>query len=165
LVIAGVGGLACAGCCGGILLAVFGALKSSPPYQMALEKVRQDKEVIQRLGEPIEEASMFPTGNINFQNDRGEATLSFSVAGPKGKAAVDVKARMVAGKWGLTSLDVTFEDGKRLAIDVGGGSLEGPDDSGEAPKWTPPGEEKPEAMPPEPPAPEPAPEPKEPTAI
>ncbi len=38
------------GCCGGIFVWLIGSLKSSEPYQMALERVRTNPQVIEQLG-------------------------------------------------------------------------------------------------------------------
>jgi hypothetical protein len=121
----------CAGLCAGVFAFGVGAIKSSEPYQASLAQVRQDKQVIARIGEPIEDALM-PTGNININNDRGEARLSFDVSGPKGTASVVSQSKLIGGKWGLTQLEVTFEDGQRIIIDTGGDNGEG-----DAPPWKP----------------------------
>ena len=131
LVLLGLGVL-CASCCGGILLTVFGVLRSSEPYVMALEQVQNDPKVIERLGEPIEPASWAPSGNIHVSNGRGDASLRFDVKGPRGTAHVSTQARRIDGQWGLTTLEVTFDDGTRLSLDTG------TDDAlDDAPPWTP----------------------------
>ncbi len=116
--------LLCGGCCVGIFGVVFGVLKSSEPYQMALERVQKDPQVIAQLGEPIEDADWFPSGEINVQNDQGRARFDFDVAGPNGKAHVHAEVRRLAGQWGLTRVVVTTEDRKRIVLDVTSG--EGP---------------------------------------
>lgn len=122
----------CAGLCGGIFAMVFGVMKSSEPYQTALKQVQEDPLVIEKLGEPIEDVTWFPSGSVNTENDRGDANLHFQVAGPKGNAGVHVQARRVDGQWGLTTLEVTPEGGERILLDTGaGGGI------GEAPKWPP----------------------------
>jgi hypothetical protein len=110
--------LLCGGCCVGIIGAIFGVLKSSEPYQMALERVQNDPGVIQQLGQPIEEAGWFPTGEVNIRNGQGDARLDFAVAGPQGKAHVHTEARRVGGRWGLTRLEVTPDGGQRIVLDV-----------------------------------------------
>ncbi len=125
--------VACAGVGGAAFYLVFGALKSSEPYQMALEKVQQDPQVIDRLGEPIEDATWFPAGNLTTEDGRGSASLHFTVKGPKGEAVVGTQARRIGGQWGLTTVDVTFKDGQRILLEAG------PEDGrDEAPKWKPP---------------------------
>ncbi len=134
----------CGGLCLGIFAIAFTAIKSSPPYQMALEEVRKDPFVREKLGEPIEDATWFPTGNLEVKNDRGEAVLNLQVAGPKGEANVALEARMTGQVWQLNLLEVTFEDGQKHKIELGGGAV-GPAD--DAPAWAP-GDEapKPEAL-------------------
>ena len=126
--------LLCGGCCAGILFTAFTAIRASDPYQMALKQVQENPQVIEQIGKPIEEVSWPPpTGEVNITNDRGEANLTFSVRGPKGDAQVLLNARMVDGKWGMTSLNVVTEGGQRISLDM-------PDEAGgldEAPAWNP----------------------------
>ena len=120
--------LLAAGVGGGVLVCISGARKSTPAYRMALERVQADRQVIEQLGEPIQDATMLPTVN----DDSGSASLDFDVAGPKGKAHVRAEARMIGGQWGLTSVEVNVDRGGRLSLDVSSG--EGPSD---APVWSP----------------------------
>ena len=124
--------LVCSGLCGGIFLSIAGVMKSSPPYRMALERVQSDRQVIEELGRPIEGTSWLPSGNIAVRNDSGRASLDFDVAGPSGTAHVRAEARMIGGRWGLTSVGVHIGGGETLSLDVGSG--EGPSD---APVWSP----------------------------
>jgi len=110
-------------CCGGIGLLVYkglGIIKESEPYRLAWQQVRQHPRVIEKLGEPIEEAS-FPTGEIHIENGGGEANLFFQIRGPKGEAQVQSQCRRVRGNWGGT-VTVTFEEDKeRLQLQLGSG--------------------------------------------
>jgi len=135
--------IGCVALCLGVFALVLQLGKE--PYQMAVNKVTQDAQVKEKLGEPIEVASWFPLGSVNIRNDQGDANLTFQIRGPKGKATVNVVARRIARKWGLTSLDVTYADGTRQSIDVSG---EG-DSEMDAPRWQPE-----EPVPMEPPKPE-----------
>ncbi|MHC4404244.1 MAG: cytochrome c oxidase assembly factor Coa1 family protein [Planctomycetota bacterium] len=113
---------------------VFGVIRSSEPFQMALEQLDKDPQVVDRLGTPIEEASWFPSGTLaERERGRGEANLLFPVKGPKGTADVATLARRLDGEWGLVTLEVTFVDGHRVSVDTS--STGGGDD---APKYTPP---------------------------
>ena len=120
--------LLCLGVGGGVFVFISGVRKSSPPYRMALEQVQADRQVIEQLGEPIEDATMLPAVN----NDSGRASLDFDVAGPNGKAHVRAEARMIGGQWGLTSVEVNIDRGGHLSLDAG--SSQGPPD---APAWSP----------------------------
>jgi hypothetical protein len=121
--------------CVALCLGVFALLlrMGQEPYQMAVDKVTKDAQVKGQLGEPIEVASWFPRGSVNLTNDHGDANLTFQIRGPKGKASVNVVARKITGKWGLTSLDVTYPDGSRQPIDVS----EDGDSEMDAPRWQP----------------------------
>lgn len=122
--------LLCAGI--GLGVGVFG-MRALPPYRMALQKVQNDPQVREKLGEPVESASWIPLGNFTIENNSGSAQLTFKVRGPKGRAEVNVNGRMIAGNWGLTTLTVTYPDGTRQELDVSDTGNEEMD----APKWTP----------------------------
>ena len=110
-------------------------VKSSEPYQMALELVQKEPKVIEQLGEPIEQVFWPPPSAKGLEGGPGRATLNFDVAGPKGRAAVQAEARMLDDKWGLSFLLVTIaESGERITVDTAETSgLE------TAPKWNPGG--------------------------
>lgn len=123
--------LICAGLCAGIGGGALAVLKNSEPYQMALEQARTHPEVIERLGEPIKDGFL-PTGSMDVSDGRGEALLQFKIAGPKGEAKVSSRSQLIGEQWGISQLDVTFEDGHRLVIDT-----VGDEDANEAPAWNP----------------------------
>ncbi len=147
--------LVCAGVCAGIFTTVFYALKSTEPYQTALAAVQKNPQVIERLGQPVEEVRWPPpSGSVHVQNGGGSANLVFNVKGPKGEAQVRTEARRTRGQWETHVLEVTFADEKRITIEVGGGGEEAPPFSpqggGQAPKFAPKSGEK--SPPPKPPA-------------
>ena len=110
VVLLSTGCFCCLGC-GGIFFGVFQALKSSEPYQMALAHVQNDPEVIGVLGEPIVEAGFVPFGAVEVENDHGTSTLHFQVSGPNGQAWVSSTAVREGGRWQLTFVEVTPDDG------------------------------------------------------
>ena len=59
----------------GIVALVFGAIKSSGPYQHAITRAQSDPAVIAALGEPIH-AGWFVQGNISTSGASGEADLA-----------------------------------------------------------------------------------------
>ncbi|MGQ9604912.1 MAG: cytochrome c oxidase assembly factor Coa1 family protein [Thermogutta sp.] len=125
--------------CAGIGLGVgFFGMRALPPYRMALQKVQNAPQVREKLGEPVESASWIPMGNFTIENNSGSANLTFKVRGPKGPAEVNVIGRMIAGKWGLTTLTVTYPDGTRQELDVSDTG----DEEMDAPKWRPGAEGK-----------------------
>jgi hypothetical protein len=110
----------------------FGVLKWSKPYQMALDKLKSDPGLAAQIGAPIQDVTWFPSGEIDNDPSNGTAHLFFDVAGAKSRAAVQLDARQIDGKWGLTQLTATPEGGSRLQINLGAES--GLD---EAPRFSP----------------------------
>jgi hypothetical protein len=97
----------------------FGVLKWSEPYQMALDKLKAEPRLTGQIGEPIQDATPFPSGEIGKDPNNASARLYFDVAGPKGRAHVQVDARRIDGKWGLSQLTATPDGGNRVVIDTG----------------------------------------------
>jgi hypothetical protein len=107
--------------------------KAAPSFNLALKTVQKDPQVIQALGEPIDDASLLPSGNENKDAEHGDATWWFDVKGPQGRARVHAHAICIGANWSLQLLEVTLDKGQtlRLNLDTDPG---GPD---EAPKWSP----------------------------
>ncbi len=112
-------------------------IKASEPFQMALEKLRADPEVVKQLGEPLEPTGQ-ASGEVGTETADGKpatgnANFYFDLTGPKGTANVHCQGKMIDGKWGLSTLKVTFADGSRHSVDVSGAD----DSLEEAPAWSP----------------------------
>ena len=107
-------------------------IKNSEPFQMAMEKIRADAEVVKQLGEPLK-PSWLPTGEVSSEAKVGNANFYFDLTGPKGTANVACQGRMIDGKWGLSTLKVTFADGSRHSVEVS----DADDSLDEAPAWSP----------------------------
>jgi hypothetical protein len=111
--------------------------KSAPSFHLALQTVQKDPQVMQVLGEPVDDASSLllpPSGNENVEAERGEASWWFDIQGPKGRARVFAQASRLGGNWSLTMLEVTPEKGPKIKPELDS-DKSGPDD---APKWSPP---------------------------
>jgi hypothetical protein len=104
----------------GIVLIVFGALKSSDAYKTAVARAKANPQVISALGEPIEEG-MFLSGKTNVEGSSGEADLTIPISGPKGKAKIFAIATKRAGRWNYSTLEVEIA-GAEDRIDLLGGA-------------------------------------------
>jgi Cytochrome oxidase complex assembly protein 1 len=91
-------------------------LRFHSQYITALNEIRKDPTVIEKLGEPIETVRIFPGGRVESTGNGEQASFFFDVAGPKGSASVNVISRMVDGTWGFTKVELTFEDQKRIDL-------------------------------------------------
>lgn len=89
---------------GGIFALIFAVITSSQPYQDAVAMVRQDAQIQQMLGTPIQEGWLV-MGNLETSglgsNSTGTADLSIPVYGPKASAQVNVYATKSGGSWTL----------------------------------------------------------------
>jgi hypothetical protein len=91
-------------------IVVVGAMRSSTPYQDAMERARTDPRVIEALGSPIE-PGLFISGTINTKNQSGDADLSIPISGPRGKARIHVVGTKDSGRWSYSKMVVTPEKG------------------------------------------------------
>jgi hypothetical protein len=105
----------CGGGFAGLLAVVSGAIKSSGAYQGAMTQARASAAVTAALGTPIEEGFM-PTGNVQVQNDSGNANLIISISGPKGAGTVHAVATKSGGQWSYSTLTVEVEGGESLDL-------------------------------------------------
>ncbi len=93
---------------GALVSLAMGAMKSSDVYRQAVAKARTNPTVVEKLGTPVAEG-YFVSGNINVQNDSGNADLQIPISGPKGKAVIHAVATKSAGKWEYSRLTVSIE--------------------------------------------------------
>ena len=99
-----------------ILCIVFGAMKSSDAYKMALAKAQTDPRVVQALGSPITDG-MFVSGKTNVSGTSGQADMTVPISGPKGKGTIYFVASKFAGQWTFSKLMVEVADtGQRIEL-------------------------------------------------
>ncbi len=113
------------------------SIKTSEPFQMALENIRDDAEVVKQLGETLEPTGQ-ASGEVRTETDNGKslsgnANFYFDLTGPKGTANVHCQGKKIDGKWGLSTLTVTFADGSRHSVEVS----DADDSLEDAPPWSP----------------------------
>ncbi len=88
----------CAAFIVGIIGLAFGAMRSSTPYQEAMQMVNTDSAAIEVLGEPIE-AGWLMSGSIETSGSSGTASFSIPVSGSKGEGTLYVEAQRTGGRW------------------------------------------------------------------
>ena len=93
-----------------VVVIVFGAIKSTDAYKEAKNRAANDPRVIAAIGSPVQ-AGFLVSGNVNVKNSSGDADISFSVSGPKGKAAVHAVATRSAAGWRYSELTAKPEGG------------------------------------------------------
>ena len=119
LILVGLPTILCGGCCGCMF---FGkrVAKNSEPYQTALKRVVNDEQVIDRLGEPIEDG-LLSNPQYKDNGNTGEAQFTYGITGPNGTARVETESVKEGGSWRLTKLTVTFgDDGSTINLLPGG---------------------------------------------
>lgn len=99
-----------------ILVIVFGAIRSSDVYQMALEQARQSPAVVRALGEPIE-PGFFPSGSLETSGSSGSANLKIPLTGRRDVGTLYVMATKRGGEWSFSQLAVEVEStGERINL-------------------------------------------------
>lgn len=101
---------------GGLVVLVFGSMKSSDAYKMAVAKAKANPEVIAALGTPIEPGWLV-TGNISVNGPSGNAELGIPLKGTKAKGTIFLEAKKSAGQWTFSLLQVKVE-GREELIDL-----------------------------------------------
>jgi hypothetical protein len=118
---------------------VAGKLRMSEPYRAVMALVEKDRQVAERLGQPVHDTWLPPSGSVAGDN----ADLTFKVAGPKGQASVHAEAKKFAGEWAVRTVEVRFaDDSKRISLDTSAGKG---GSKGDAPIWKPKRQDSPKA--------------------
>ena len=107
------------GCLTVILLFIFGlgaiffgvtkALKNSTPYEYAIVQAKNNVNVIELLGEPIETNGIMQ-GEISLHNNTGKVDIKIPIKGPKGKGSVIVVGEKIDGEWVYEELYVLIKE-------------------------------------------------------
>ena len=120
--------LFCLGLFAGIALlfvsALFGAMRSSDVYTVAMQRMRDHPQVVEALGTPIE-PGWYLSGEMSVSGASGDASLQIPIAGPKREGDLYIEAEKSAGQWKYSTLVVTV-DGRSAPIDL---LLESPDNN------------------------------------
>ena len=99
-----------------IVSVVFGILKSSEVYQVALDAARSEPAVEMALSTPIEEG-LFVMGNINVSGSSGNADLAIPISGPEDEGTIYAVAEKSAGQWAFSTLEVEIKTtGERIDL-------------------------------------------------
>ena len=99
----------------GIVALIFGAIKSSGPYQHAVTRAQSDPAVIAALGEPIR-SGWFVQGNISVDGASGIADLAIPLDGSRADGTLYVVAEKHAGEWRYDTLAVNVDGGERIVL-------------------------------------------------
>lgn len=101
---------------GAILGIVIFSFRSSGVYADAMETARNNPDIQETLGTPIE-PGWFISGNINVSGQSGSANFTVPLEGPRGKGRLSVVADKIAGTWEFDEL-VFQADGDTEPIDL-----------------------------------------------
>lgn len=91
------------------------SMKSSDAYKQAVATARANPTVVEKLGTPIQEG-FFVSGNINVQNNSGDADLQIPLSGSKGKAVIHAVAHKSGGTWEYSRLTIALEGQPELDL-------------------------------------------------
>lgn len=108
--------LIAASCVALIVTLVFGAMKSSDAYKLAVQRAKADARVQTTLGLPIKEG-YFTTGSVSANNGAGNADLSIPLRGAAKNATLYATGVKRSGRWQFTRLVVEVEKtGERIPL-------------------------------------------------
>jgi len=90
-------------------------LKQTPVMTEAVERISADPRVLEVLGMPLQ-LGWAVTGELEDLPERGTARMEFSLRGPKGGAAVKLRAeKSPAGAWRYLLLEVKPRQGAEIS--------------------------------------------------
>lgn len=98
------------------LSGLFGMMRSSDVYTTAMQRMRDNPQVVEALGTPIE-PGWYLAGELNTSGPSGYANLQIPVAGPKDEGDLYVEAEKSRGRWVYSVLVVNI-DGRDAPIDL-----------------------------------------------
>ncbi|MEZ6056225.1 MAG: cytochrome c oxidase assembly factor Coa1 family protein [Planctomycetaceae bacterium] len=107
--------LVCCGGCGGFFVFIMGTLKDSAPYVDSLLAAKSHPDVIDALGEPIE-AGFLVQGNLQINNNKKTADITYDISGPKGTATVRAAGTGVDKVWTYDTMTVTLPTGETINL-------------------------------------------------
>jgi Cytochrome oxidase complex assembly protein 1 len=93
---------------GGVVSLVFGMMKSSEPYQHAVNVAIHDTRATLRLGDPIT-PGWYASGNINVSGEAGAAKLEIPLNGKYGHGTLYLTARKSEGSWRYQRLELAVD--------------------------------------------------------
>jgi Cytochrome oxidase complex assembly protein 1 len=93
---------------GGLLAMIFSFVRSSEPYQHAVQMATTDLHVIEELGAPVKPAWLF-NGSIEESGPSGSADISIGLTGSRRKGTLYVVAKKSAGRWRYEVLELRAE--------------------------------------------------------
>jgi hypothetical protein len=96
------------GGCVALVAGLFGAMKNTGAYTIALERLRADDAAVAALGRPIDTGWAI-SGHFNDRGDAGEATYAVPVHGPRGHGRLHVDAVKRKGRWSFRVLELVPE--------------------------------------------------------
>lgn len=94
---------------------VMWSIRQSDVYRMAMQRVRQNPAVVEKLGTPIEPGWLI-SGSMNIEGDSGTANFTIPIHGPRQAARVYLDARKRMGEWTFNSLVVKTEGGEQIQV-------------------------------------------------
>jgi len=92
-------------CIGSIFAIVFGAIRSSEPFEQAVAEVQSNPQALRALGEPIK-VGWFVGGSISVTGASGNADLTIPVSGSTDKGTLYVTAYKSDGVWRFTRMEL-----------------------------------------------------------
>ena len=99
-----------------IILGISSVMHNSDVYQHSMETAKKNKQVVELIGNTIEEDEMV-SGSINTSGHSGNALLDISVKGSKGKGLIHVQAEKQNDIWTYSKLNF-YPEGSSQPINL-----------------------------------------------
>ena len=86
-------------------------------YENALQEARKNERVVEILGnlQPVDKLTLLE-GNVAYADDNSGVTITFRVAGSKGKGKMDIAALKNNGIWEYQLIKIRIKDPEEATI-------------------------------------------------
>ncbi len=99
----------------GVVILVFGAIRSTDAYKDSLRRAQNDPRVIAAIGAPVK-PGWYVTGNVNVNNADGTADINYPISGSRGEATVHVVATRSTSGWSYSRMTVDPDKGSSIDL-------------------------------------------------
>ena len=105
-------------CCGGCVGSCYFAGRAAGPVALmgaVLPRVQSNPEVVEKLGSPVEPASLPTSPNADLSQG-ATSSVDFDISGPKGKGKVHAEVTMTPNGFDAKVIRVTAPDGSTINV-------------------------------------------------
>lgn len=94
---------------------VFQFVVKGEPYQFAVEYIKTNKVVVEKIGE-VKDTSLSFFSSLSYRGLRGKASYKIFVYGVKGEGKIYIDMERMAGRWRIIEANLILKEGTMVNI-------------------------------------------------